>query len=267
VNDYTILKHKGGYTDGNTNAGDEAGTCILFSYVRDGILYQVLRLESISDKDSMCWNNCYITLSISEPTENDYLHRQVIDGIDRPGWVNSPGGEHSNSGFEVKLFRLFESLDKEDEQDYEEMTLETISKSGYAPTHQIKWKLPERDFSGVRGGAEIFVAALRLSPTGEISPSALPKPPSSQKLYATLGINPFSNMATGTMWETIFLWKDQRVKGISELNEVSLIARCMAKVLHVDTIPASLEGTSNKDSMVLWSNIFLRSGIDMQSLL
>ncbi|KAI0453698.1 hypothetical protein F5B21DRAFT_504978 [Xylaria acuta] len=265
VNDYTILMHEDGYKDDNTHPGDEAGTCVFFSYVKDGVVYQVLRLEqgiqSISNKVPLFPNNCHITLSISEPTGYEYLYQQDIDGTDRSAWVDSPGKEHSR--FEVKLFRLFEAPD---EEDYEEISLYETVRDGVR-THQTTWKLPERDLGGVKGRTETFVAALRLGPTGNISPLPVPEPLSSKRLYDALGVDPRSNMATGAMWETMFLWKNQKVNCMSELNEVSLVARCMEKVLHVDTIPAPLkEISSHQDPIALGSNIFLRAGLDMQSL-
>ncbi|GAP93397.1 putative magnesium transport protein [Rosellinia necatrix] len=266
VNDYTILKHEDGYTDDNKHLGVEAGTCVFFSYVKDGVVYQVLRIEqgtqSISDPVA---DICCITLGISEPAGYEYLYQQDIDGTDRSESIGSPEKEHSR--FEARLFRHLEPPDVETKQEYEEISLSEIVTRDGVRTYQTTWKPPERSIYSVQGRTETFVAALRLGPISLTSPSSLPKPLSSKELYATLGVDPLSIMATGAMWETLFLWKGQKANSMSELNEVSLVARCMEKILRVDTVPAMLEESSSKHgSIALMSNIFLRAGLDIQSL-
>ncbi|KAI3318914.1 hypothetical protein HD806DRAFT_510372 [Xylariaceae sp. AK1471] len=260
VNDYKILKHEVSDKDDDK----EAGTCVLFSYVKEGVVYQVLRVEqgtSDSDIIQLFPNDCHVTLSILEPTGYEYLYERDIDGTDWSKWVRSPTPEHSR--LEVKLYRLVEAHGR---SDYQEIPLQSTTRDGIR-AHETTFKLPERIQGGVKGRSMTFVAALRLGPTSSIdSSTSVTKPLMSHDLYNILGVDPLSEMATGAMWETIFLWKDQKMNRMSELNEVSLVARCIEKILHVDTLPAPFEDSSFPSPLAIANNVFLRAGLDMQSL-
>ena len=108
----------------------------------------------------------------------------------------------------------------------------------------------------------------------------------SKKLYDYVGVDPSVEHATGAMWETIFLEREQKADSISELAEVGLVGRCLEKILQVDTVQASFTHSVEKGKEVaadpskmavvkrkipaeiaLVSNLYVRSNVDLKALL
>lgn len=91
-----------------------------------------------------------------------------------------------------------------------------------------------------------------------------------QKIYHHLGLCRDCDMATGTMWETAFLEKDEESYAVSELSEVSLVGRCLEKTLQVDLVPVTFDksGKPEEDGPVaIVSNLFLKANVDLKALL
>lgn len=93
---------------------------------------------------------------------------------------------------------------------------------------------------------------------------------SPERVFDHLGLCRECDMATGTMWETAFLEKDEQSYVVSELSEVSLVGRCLEKTLQVDMVPATFtrDGMPEKDGpMAMVSNLFLAANVDLKSML
>ncbi|KAF7506296.1 hypothetical protein GJ744_011869 [Endocarpon pusillum] len=141
-----------------------------------------------------------------------------------------------------------------------------------ASTYDALGKLPDMTAAGIGRRNATFVAAIRLfeDPKAE-EPANVKWPkiptseeiPTSEQIYDYVAASPLNSRATGKMWETIFLERDLRTDSVSEYTEVSLIGRCLEKILQVDIIP----GTFQDDrTLALVSNLFVLPRVDFKSL-
>jgi hypothetical protein len=100
--------------------------------------------------------------------------------------------------------------------------------------------------------------------------------PTSEELFDHVGVDPdhdIRGIATGAMWESIFL--DRRVgpAPVLELAEFNMIGRSLEKILQVDIIPITIDDDDENDEgdgkiyAALVSNLFVRENIDLKSLL
>jgi len=72
------------------------------------------------------------------------------------------------------------------------------------------------------------------------------------------------------MWDAIFVKQLNASPSVPELAEFNLIARCLEKVLHVDTIPVDFDFSDcdyQRRATVIMSNRFSRPKVDLESLL
>jgi hypothetical protein len=268
-------------TTGAENGGKEASTCAFFSFVKDGIVYQVLRLEQeCRPNASSCYSSeddCELALTVGgkikfhlfdSHKESEYGDYEKPDDVAQETADVSPLriiSKDKSSQLEMMLFRL--RNDGSEEYDPvilnpgdKEMLRVPQSGTPNACIYRTRIKFPEPKTTAV------FVAAFHLLDGNE--KVSFPKPPKSEDIYKYVGIAPTSEPATGAMWENIFLVREEKTNAISELSEVSLIARCLEKILHVDPVPEGFGQTYRRDGpLTVVSNIFLQANLDLKALL
>lgn len=293
-NEYTLLtstksdakdaRINGGVsTTGAENGVKEAGTCAFFSFVKDKIVYQVLRLEQ-DYHPNVSFNHDHeddsrFVLTIGGPIKFELFTSNSNEGPDDGAHEGSDAAvqekakmghlrisaRNKSTQLEVKLYQLR----NDSPEGYAEVPLYPgdqertgISNSCTPKACTYKARLK---FSSPQKPA-VFVAAFRLLDGG--GQVDFPKPPKSEDIYEYVGIAPTSERATGAMWETIFLGREEKTNAISELSEVSLIARCLEKILHVDLIPEGFGQTFVRGSpLAVVSNIFLQANVDLKAML
>ncbi|KAJ2998175.1 hypothetical protein NUW58_g410 [Xylaria curta] len=136
-----------------------------------------------------------------------------------------------------------------------------------------KLHTPSKESGGYGNRSETFIAAIRLIHSADtIAASKDLEIPSSEIMHEDVWVEPVpagsvfesDSQATGVMWETILQWRDLHTDSMSEFTEISLIARCLEKILQVDLVP-SFYGTENPALAVI-SNPFMRPIVSLRSL-
>ncbi|KAI0110815.1 hypothetical protein GGR51DRAFT_79405 [Nemania sp. FL0031] len=145
-----------------------------------------------------------------------------------------------------------------------------------APTHLVyraTGKLhPASKENGGSRRSETFIAAIRLvQNAGTATSDEDPEIPSSEDMHDDVWVEPAKTIyetpksqATGVMWETILQWRDLHTDSMSEFTEISLMARCLEKILQVDLVPG-IYGTEDKALAVI-SNPFMHPNVSLRSL-
>ncbi|RYP71045.1 hypothetical protein DL769_004758 [Monosporascus sp. CRB-8-3] len=275
-------------TGGNKPTNDthevrEAGTCAFFSFAKGRFIYQVFRIQS-QCRPSIPY--CHplglgseFVLRIGGPTKFYTMVPQTgrggnpsdskHSGVKRTEAVRFSAKKYPDLSLVIKLFRL-----KRDGSDGYETVEVTHEDEAHDPTYSEVIKFPLEKNKNADSRTEVFVAAFCLQ---DESSDDFPDPPSSEEIFEYVGVDPTSENAMCTMWETIFLEQNEKFCSISEFSEVKLIARCLEKILHVDLIPESFgneyetEGSDEKKKTVgplaSVGNIFLQADVDLESLL
>ncbi|ERF69363.1 hypothetical protein EPUS_09270 [Endocarpon pusillum Z07020] len=295
-------------------AEKETGTCVMFSFVMDGICYQVLRLEqgcrSDVERCPLFPSESQIVLKIGGPV---WLESLAMAGQQSDGSIVMDINDCSTEDclriwdkkHEIGLDAMVWQLDL-DGKNYQRLKL-TKQKRGadsrastpesprlstateeeepIVPdnTYDAVAKLPDMKKAGVGRRNATFVAAIRLiepqeeypkvkrskiptpepiaDPKAEEPPKVeWPKIPTPEEIYNYVAANPSSLGATGNMWETIFLERDLHTDSVSEYTEVSLVGRCLEKILQVDIVPRDFP------TLALVSNLFVLPRVDFKSL-
>ncbi|KAI1158017.1 hypothetical protein F5B18DRAFT_642755 [Nemania serpens] len=336
VNEYSLfLKSSHG------NEDIEVGTCTRFSYIKNGVCYQVIRLEqrslpdltqeglyhlfpaestvaldiggsinlqllknmsagsnegsysseTFTDKSS---SNC---LRIMDESHNIRLEARVyqlaadgdsftllgleqVNPISEPSQPLSPSEPpsskpHFSSPVYVSATTSSSTVTKVS-------TISSSSDQGSVDAAPAQWiyrttaKLhpPSKQRGGLGNRSETFVAAIRLVQEDDpIITNQGPIIPSSEDMHQDVWIEPVrpdrflieaDSQATGVMWETILQSRDLHTDSMTEFTEISLIARCLEKILQVDLVPG-FDGTKNQASALI-SNLFMHPTVNLRSL-
>ncbi|KAL2067648.1 hypothetical protein VTL71DRAFT_15744 [Oculimacula yallundae] len=229
----------------------EVGTCAVLSFVKDGILYQILRLEASTRWEA---DEVYMfpffgkaILEVGGPIKfrefeqlpsmrakenvTDFLpHRPLKDGgISQLDSWNDPLIQ-----LDIRVYRL--GLDGNSSS---ELHMHHTSDRGIgifkteADLTYDNWKTRQAG----SGRTVTFMASFALRDSG--TPPDWTSVPTSEEIYRYIGISSSEPTATAAMWETIFVQRESATGRISELSEDRLVARCLEKILHVDLVPAS----------------------------
>ncbi|GAW21822.1 hypothetical protein ANO14919_113470 [Xylariales sp. No.14919] len=147
-----------------------------------------------------------------------------------------------------------------------------------APVHlayraTAKLHTPSNATGGYNNKSDTFIAAIRLVCGTDITTdSDCPEAPSSKEIHEDIWVEPVrlervlesNSQATAIMWGTILQWRDLNTDSMSEFTEISLMARCLEKILQVDLVPG-VYGLENKALAVI-SNPFMRPTVSLRSL-
>ncbi|KAI1746406.1 hypothetical protein F4680DRAFT_463577 [Xylaria scruposa] len=330
LNEYSLLLNNP--PEGRDNAEMEAGYCTRLSYFKDGICYQVIRLEQRSSPNT---------------DQEDTYHLFPLDGQvvleiggsiyfqllkDMTGTGDKENGSNShiknlsskvclrimderlNIGLEARVYQmsangshampldLIPSLDQDTCEirqpvrpsqpscsnfESSESTFSTYGNSTSSVGNRginnepiplvyratAKLHKPSRENGGYGNRSETFITAIRLiHDTDATSASNDPEIPSSEDMHEDIWVEPvrpispleMNSQATGVMWDTILQWRDLHTDSMSEFTEISLMARCLEKILQVDLVPC-FYGTNNQALAVI-SNPFMRPTVSLRSL-
>ncbi|KAI1380120.1 hypothetical protein F4677DRAFT_251475 [Hypoxylon crocopeplum] len=252
----------------------ETGTCARVSFVKDDILYQVIRLEKGCRLEAdVChyvpWRG-QVVLSVGGLIKfSAFGTDNACAGVEEYGVpeLSSQSILGSTTQLDIRVRQL-------NGDEYDTLDLNLPGDKNQRPDKQggqyyACAELPERkDIMSQEGKQAIFVAEFRLRNAGP--QPQWPETPTSEQIYAHLGIDSYSKMATGVMWETIFLQREERTGYFSESSEVNLIGRSVEKILTVDLVPTAFGGQGDTfeetSPLALVSNLFLRPSVDLESL-
>jgi hypothetical protein len=269
----------------------DVGTCCTLSFVEDGVLHQVLRLDYKTQLEDQVLvpDNTTFNIMLEPPmrflpfsqlnksadgtAESDFkLHDQPLS---EQSTVASVSGNISHEKKVVWQARLLEFDFKGDK--YKNITL-----SAYGRKQDYCFRDPVMSLRKYRAElghvpeitSRVFVTAFRLFETDRNS-TALEfkineeciKPGNLGNLMGVGG----SEIATGTMWQSVFLDRQARLGCLSELPEVDLVARCLEKILELDLVPETFKDVQTKHSKdwapkpkAIVSNTFLRATVDLK---
>jgi hypothetical protein len=253
----------------------EVGFCSLFSCVKDGILYQVLRLRGGGPpKLSAGFPNeddVKVTLTVGGPLRFRCMCSRVAPVRRAKLEVSNDAtmvyAKHGPMQLDMQVYRFRQDISS---QSYETLPLnhliheddgdgeDQISCSCSSYRTEIPFNSKHREV--------IVVAAFHLRGSSKTNGSL--EPPSSQEFYKYLGLDPSEGNAPTAMWRLIFLEREQETYSSSELSEVRLVARCLERILHVDLVSTKVNnGELERDSVAVVSNVFLRGRLDLKAFL
>lgn len=267
----------------------ETGTCTTFSFIKKGICYQVLRIQQSREPDGReCEDfslSSQLVLSIGGPvllqswqtlgdhekvsevptlrdtstaTKMKFVDMETGIGLEAKVWEMDTGADYSPEGFYKPL-----------ELRRNKICTDTTSKGHPKPsTYSIIVPLKCRR-------KVVFFAAFRLfkgrkQEEREMQNSDLPMPDAIHK-HVVLGKDSDGRIKdgrstdtgrTGLMWASIFLGRHLHTGSVPEPTEVSLLGRCMEKILQVDLVPRPKSSYST-----LVSNSFVEPTIDLKAFL
>ena len=280
VHEYSLLL--------NEEEVKETGTCTSFSFVKDGILYQLLHLEQVYRPEFNAWYffptdgkinllvgglvNFQTYHSCDPESDNEEVHNRKAKVPDvEDGTTNEWRCEEHRDGSEspdgnpplqlkCKVFQL------EEDVGWKVLPLAPSDDLSNPCQYQAEGSLPDIRAAAFRDRRVTFLAAFCLS--DGIQFDKIPSPPSPREIYEYVGIGSGHEDATGAMWQAIFLEKTEKSYNTSELSEVNLVARCFEKILHVDMVPAIFKRkNATIQSLALVSNMFVQAEVDMKALL
>jgi hypothetical protein len=275
-----------------------AGTCVMFSFVKEGILYQVIRVEEGCSQDSVpCLPfppESQVVLTIGGPLWfQSFALSDRLNGrpLNPKGDVRKVSSQNCLRildttraiGMEARVHQL--CPDESYEQlDLFESPLDVDSGAKFGETYP--WDVPAYNAFGrlptkkERQDA-IFLASIRLReapelrdwlekgrleedrPTVDWPETSWPELPGSEDIYHYVGVSPLSPRATGAMWETTFLERERKTDSPSEIAEVRLMGRSLEKILQVDVVPQ----VKFPERVALVSNIYHWPNIDLKAIL
>ncbi|PVH68159.1 hypothetical protein DL98DRAFT_522914 [Cadophora sp. DSE1049] len=248
----------------------EVGTCVVLSFIKDSVLYQILRFEASTrweaDEYSMFPYFGNVVLQVGGPMKfrkfDQSSHMGTTGNRKRDTVPNAHEEEH---GLEVLPHRSLVSdgsvqgislldcwveptieLDirvtrlRSGENQDSDLALQPISVNGigyFQAEGGLEYDKLATNRDGCSGRTVTFIASFRLRDKAE--PAAWPDIPASGDIYKHIGISSSEPIAVEAMWETIFAQREKLTGRISELSEDRLVARCLEKILHVDLVPTS----------------------------
>ncbi|RYP67448.1 hypothetical protein DL771_007226 [Monosporascus sp. 5C6A] len=259
----------------------EVGTCAMVSFMMDGVLYQVLRLDYQCQPGARSCekvpDGTELTLTMDGPMRaqsfpnlnqpNNSMTTDVVSiGSLHPKYINAASfsGENGMVYWQATLSEFDVGS-----RDYKEIQLEiSHEKKDHCSKHSGK-NFPlctARLRPNVTSGPHIFVATFRIC-----EDNAAPPITARNLLYVdifkSMVIGPQNELATGAMWQSIFYKRQEGTEFFSELCEVNIVARCLEKILDVDLVPTAchtVEWASRPLALV--SNLFLEANVDLKAL-
>lgn len=254
------------------------GTCQMFSYTKDGIFYQILRVEESCDINANhgSWRHfpdeSQIVLTMGGPVwfhtfkPEDRRHDHVLTNTDKVFDMNDyppprPGIERPRPTANIMRFwdetreigleaNVYQYLPEENKP-YKRLSRTQSEAAADNGPDEVQGEFRVRAYNVVvpfpylpdQGHKEhrraTFVAAIRLfEGDGKARPDWDPKLPTSEEMHEHIGVDPSSDKATGAMWDTIFIERRDKADCVLDLAEVNLVGRALEKILQVAVIPA-----------------------------
>ncbi|KAK4210373.1 hypothetical protein QBC37DRAFT_322240 [Rhypophila decipiens] len=266
-------------------AASPVGTFSLASYVRDGVLYQILRLSPTLQPGVAKTAELVLTveppmrlqsfLRLNQPdskeTEVGLKACEKHDACVSGGLpVTKDRGPVSDMHWRADLFRLESGRAMP-------IKLARLGKEKEKKDHVFKIgddfdSLPrfQADLKSLDTNAHhIFVASFRLFEDSKTQPLTASLPP--QTCLSPQSISDFVRNGeadapgTAPLWQATFNERQESMDCVSELCEGSVVGRCLEKILRVDLVPATMP-QSNQKHFTLVSNMFLKATVDLKSM-
>jgi hypothetical protein len=289
-------EHQQASGEGPQQHDRETGTCTTLSFMRQGICYQVLRIQQGCGPDAPSCElfppSSQIVLGIGGSIQ---LRSWETIG-DRDKTTTAEGKPTSTAFKDESTSTKMRFIDTDTGIGLEAQVwkVKADAKPCYEPLELTKDDIsnpvnesrsqdgrpnpgPYNAYVPLRGERRaVFVAALRLfkvttkDKEGKFKLCDLPMldPPRPDVIYKyiTLGKDidaPGKETGrTGLMWTSIFLRRHLHTGSVPEPTEVSLLGRCLEKILQVDLVPRTKRGYST-----VVSNNFVEPSIDLRALL
>ena len=271
-----------------------AGTVSLLSFIKDGVLYQMLRTSpgyQSSTKDG----TAELLLTVEPPMrlqsfrqlnyvhsrESEVglrgckIHKACLTASLPVGDVPKPTGRMPNMHWQAQLFKLdlgscgteviMIELNKEREEERKDHQFITVD--DLEPLPRFQAHLTALDVNK----PHVFLASFRLFEYHGETIAGVAEPTLSHGAVSHFIRNGVPQApGTATMWESIFNARQDRRQEITELCEGSIVGRCLEKILCVDLVPATIpqyKGHENAPShFTLVSNMFLKASVDLTAL-
>ncbi|RYP76969.1 hypothetical protein DL770_007143 [Monosporascus sp. CRB-9-2] len=275
---------------------EEVGTCSLLSFVKDGVLYQVLRVDHECHPSAKACgkveDSTELILRIDGPMRFESFIKLCRSNKDTFGstetdelegfWHKKHASVDSfelEAGKRLKAGREFCWRASLCEFDLESGSYKGIKLEEKDGKQGHRWKDPGEWWPVYKarvGGngtkaSRIFIASFRLHEVAEapvgVEACVTTRNLSPDDISKFIGTGPRNELATAAMWKSIFYERQAKIECISELCEVDLVARCLEKILDVDLVPVTFPTvTWASPSLALVSNLFLNANIDLKSL-
>lgn len=261
------------------------GTFAMVSFIRGGVLYQLLRLDPRHQgADNERTEKAELILTIEGPMRLQSFRR--LNRRSKEGEiVLCECKKHSDSAclvgtldgstihWQAELFQFDSSSGRpatrvslkplKDDKEKKDHCFKTDDNLESLPRFQAE--LAEIDADS----CHVFVAAFRLvdetSPTYS-NPIEMP-PHEAIRDFLLSGCS--EARGTASMWRSIFSERQENLECISELCEENIVGRCLEKILSVDVVPARVpqEILEPFRHLALVSNMFLRANVDLKAVL
>jgi hypothetical protein len=275
---------------------EQVGTCSMLSFVKHGVLYQVLRLDYNCSVDL---DNTELGLVIEPPMrlqkfshlnqkhseeeprreeknkegEPEYVMKEKVPTTD-DGKVSAYVDIGGDS--EIRWEASLHEFDMEN-QKYDVIPLnhsgkkdDHCSKGGTDVSSPVYEAVVTHQASK---SLRIFIASFHISEVrngtiSKMNDTNVSTPPSSDEIVQFIGIGSINEMATANMWQSIFVDRQGQLTTLSKLSESNLVARCLEKILGVDLVPTDLTlDLQEPRPRALVSNMFLKANVDTKALL
>lgn len=263
------------------------GTLARVSFMREGVLYQLLRLDArhkeASDDRT---EKAELILTIEGPMRLQSFRR--LNGGQSKEWeiALSPCPQHpdtcligmldgsaihwqpelfhfdlKNGGpaYRVPLKRLKDDKEKQHHCFKTDDDLE--------PLPRFQAELEEIDTNS----CHVFVAAFRLVDEASVAYSNPINIPPHEVIAEFLRCGSPRAPGTASMWRSVFSWREDSLDYIPELREEHIVGRCLEKILSVDVVPARVlvdrKGLEPRHHLAIVSNMFHRANVDLEAFL
>ncbi|KAM7197469.1 hypothetical protein V8F20_006614, partial [Naviculisporaceae sp. PSN 640] len=265
------------------------GTCSLLSFVKDGVLFQVMRLNSGCQPGMS--RTAELLLTVEPPMRlqsfrrlNDPDSKATEVGLKRCSKhdacvagllpLATKEGLKSDMHWQAHLYKLEEDTLQATEIDLKPLDNDKAKKDHCFKTKDDFDSLPrfQADLALLdTTSPHVFVAAFHLF---EVKDGKIVVPfNSSQVSHAVISkfVRNGEDEAPGTasLWQTTFNNRQDKMDCVSELCEGNVVGRCLEKILRVDLVPAKIPRRGSIGSMhhfTLVSNMFLKANVDLKSL-
>ena len=251
---------------GNKIVSHPIGSYSILSFIKEGILYQVLRIAPrVPVASGILAKKAKLIIMVEPPMRlQSFRHLQQEDSEKyQVGLGACRNREHtknkeacfsplesrttkrhedspiSDMHWQAKLFRIKkgdhrpEVIQLETAKDKKDHVFKTNDGFDSLPSFQTKQDLEVNT-------AHVFVAMFRLFHPGRDDPIKPDLPLSHSSISKFVQQGEDDAPGTASMWQSIFNDRQDRMNYVPELCEGNIIGRCLEKILRVDLVPATI---------------------------